>query len=222
MASVPHTTSLSEIQAEMRPEDSVGCPIAELPLFRYGLKQFLVFVAAMCALFAAVASMSGIAAAIFLLTSSVVVMHVFATALGSRLRARTDDEQRRRHAQLPDSDAPRPGLRAVGPVGGHSICAPLALAWPWRHIFALATSAYRFRHGVWRAGRGNAAQRNDWPSGVTGRHCRRRYLVCRRRRLVRISLRKFLRRLPTWLSRSLGRTTKRQPARLPTMSPRHR
>ncbi len=205
----------------MRPEDSVGCPIAELPLFRYGLKQFLVFVAAMCALFAAVASMSGIAAAIFLLTSSVVVMHVFATALGSRLRARTDDEQRRRHAQLPDSDARawpssgRPGWRSFD-------LRPLALAWPWCHIFALATSAYRFRHGVWRAGRGNAAQRNDWPSGVTGRHCRRRYLVCRRRRLVRISLRKFLRRLPTWLSRSLGRTTKRQPARLPTMSPRHR
>ncbi|HEX5470622.1 MAG TPA: hypothetical protein VFW73_01990 [Lacipirellulaceae bacterium] len=49
--------------------------------------------------------MSGIAAAIFILTCCIVAMHVFATTLGCRLRDRTDDKLQYRTAQLAHSEA---------------------------------------------------------------------------------------------------------------------
>ena len=65
----------------------------DLPLFRFGLRQLFLFVAATSAVFAALASSHGLAALVVLLAVIVVIMHVFATALGSRLRARADREQ---------------------------------------------------------------------------------------------------------------------------------
>ncbi len=71
------------------------------PLFRFGLKQLLVFVAAICALLAAMVSSSGLTSLVLLLAVAVIVMHVFATALGTRLQLRTEQEQLRQLATQP-------------------------------------------------------------------------------------------------------------------------
>jgi hypothetical protein len=73
--------------------DKTGPPGAsqgELPLFRFGLRQLLYFVAAVSAILAVLALSGGLPAAVMLLGILVVIMHVFATALGSRLRERAD------------------------------------------------------------------------------------------------------------------------------------
>jgi hypothetical protein len=62
----------------------------DLPLFRFGLRQLFWFVAGISAIFAALASSHGVAAAVMLLAILVIIMHIFATALGSRLRERAD------------------------------------------------------------------------------------------------------------------------------------
>jgi hypothetical protein len=64
----------------------------DLPLFRFGLRQLFSFVAAVSVLFAALVSFGGLAALVLILFVLVVIMHVFATTLGGRLRARADRE----------------------------------------------------------------------------------------------------------------------------------
>lgn len=66
---------------------------ADVTLFRFGLRQLLLFVAAICTLLSALVSTSGLTALVLLVATAVVVMHVFATALGTRLRLRTDLEE---------------------------------------------------------------------------------------------------------------------------------
>src|SRR5689334_12256758 len=77
---------------ERSPKASAGHD--DLPLFRFGLRQLLLFVAAFSGLLAALAISHGLTVLVILLAVSVVVMHVFATALGTRLQSRADDERR--------------------------------------------------------------------------------------------------------------------------------
>ncbi len=70
----------------------------ELPLFRFGLRQLFLFVAAVCALLAGIGSMGGLPAIALLLAALVVVFHVFSTALGSQLRRHTNNRVRVRDA----------------------------------------------------------------------------------------------------------------------------
>jgi hypothetical protein len=65
----------------------------DIPLLRFGLRQLLCFVAALSALFAALTFLNGLAALVAVLGVLVLTMHVLATSLGSRLRARADREQ---------------------------------------------------------------------------------------------------------------------------------
>lgn len=65
---------------------------ADAPLFHFGLRQLLAFVAIICGLLAVVSSTNGIVALIILLIATIVTMHVFATVLGSKLRGKTDEE----------------------------------------------------------------------------------------------------------------------------------
>src|SRR6185295_6816440 len=74
---------------------------ADTPLFHFGLRQLLLFVAGICALLAAMASSSGLTSLVVLLAVAVVVMHVFATALGTRLQLRSEQEQLRQQAVQP-------------------------------------------------------------------------------------------------------------------------
>ncbi len=60
------------------------------PLLHFGLRQLLCFMAAISALFAALASTGGLTALVLLLGVTVVTLHVLATSLGSRLRERAD------------------------------------------------------------------------------------------------------------------------------------
>src|SRR5262249_21362016 len=99
-------------RGEEAPKDS--------PLFRFGLRQLFAFVAAICALLAAMVTLSGLKFLILLVAVAVVVMHVFATALGSCLQSRTEREQRRQTADdVSRSDLPMPfrsqleGVQAV-------------------------------------------------------------------------------------------------------------
>src|SRR4051812_18514995 len=84
------------LSVETEPENG-----GNLPLFRFGLRQLFLFVAAFCTLLAAIVSASGLHAFAVLLAVAVVVMHVFATALGTRLQARTEQERLRRLANEP-------------------------------------------------------------------------------------------------------------------------
>jgi hypothetical protein len=70
--------------AEPPPADSV-CD--DLPLFRFRLRQLLVFVAVLSVLLAAIVSTHGITAAALLLAVMVVMLHLFSTALGTQLRS---------------------------------------------------------------------------------------------------------------------------------------
>jgi len=87
-----------------RTELASGVSRSDAPLLQFGLRQLLLFVAAFSALLAAVASSSGLIGLVLLLAVSVVVMHVFATALGTRLQLRTEQERLRREADQPKVD----------------------------------------------------------------------------------------------------------------------
>jgi hypothetical protein len=76
----------------------------DLPLFRFGLRQLMLFVAAACMLLAAIASSNGLTALVLLMAVSVVVMHVFATALGTRLQSRMEQERLRQKSVQPTSN----------------------------------------------------------------------------------------------------------------------
>lgn len=65
----------------------------DLPLFRFGLRQLLWFVAAISAVFTALALTHGLTSLVILLAVIIVVAHVCATTLGNRLRARADRER---------------------------------------------------------------------------------------------------------------------------------
>src|SRR3954464_8195852 len=72
----------------------------DLPLFRFGLRQLFIFVAAVSTLLAALASSAGVTGVIILLAVAIVAMHVFATALGTRLQTRTERERLRHQTAL--------------------------------------------------------------------------------------------------------------------------
>jgi hypothetical protein len=67
----------------------------ELPLFRFGLRQLLVFVTLLSLLMAAMAVSQGRVALVLLLAALVVTLHVFSTALGTQLRAHANRTQSR-------------------------------------------------------------------------------------------------------------------------------
>ena len=84
--------------------DQPSAPAAgrdDLPLFRFGLRQLFLFVAAFSILLAALAISHGLTVVMILLSVAVVVMHVFATALGTRLQARTEQERFRQRSVQP-------------------------------------------------------------------------------------------------------------------------
>jgi len=89
------TAIISTGPADGRLDPATQSPVAraaDSPQFRFGLRQLLLFVAVICALLAAVASTNGLTALVLWIAAGVVAMHVFATALGSRLRSETDYE----------------------------------------------------------------------------------------------------------------------------------
>jgi hypothetical protein len=67
-------------------------PVAS-QLFRFRLRQLMAAFVAISALFAALAEMQGMAGPVLILAIVVVAAHVFATALGTRLRNKSDAEQ---------------------------------------------------------------------------------------------------------------------------------
>src|SRR5712671_1859299 len=67
----------------------------DLPLFRFGLRQLFLFVAAVSTLLTALASSGGVTGVIVSLAVAIVVTHVFATALGTKLQTRTEQAQHR-------------------------------------------------------------------------------------------------------------------------------
>lgn len=93
MASVLINTAAAEHRADFPSVSSLRTSPAEVPLFRFRLRQLLLFVTVVCALLGAMASTNGLTALLLWIAAAVVAMHVFATALGSRLRSETDAEQ---------------------------------------------------------------------------------------------------------------------------------
>jgi hypothetical protein len=65
----------------------------DAPLFHFGLRQLFWFVAIVCALLTVLSLTQGLTSAVLLLATLAVAAHLFATALGSRLRQRADTQQ---------------------------------------------------------------------------------------------------------------------------------
>jgi len=66
---------------------------ADLPFFRFGLKQLFIYVSFVCILLAAMVIVKGIAALAVLLVALVIGAHVLGTALGTRLRDKADNQR---------------------------------------------------------------------------------------------------------------------------------
>jgi hypothetical protein len=71
----------------------------DLPLFRFRLRQLLAFVTLLSLLMAAMATSSELTAAVLLLATLVVSLHLFSTALGSQLRCHANRTLSRRAAK---------------------------------------------------------------------------------------------------------------------------
>jgi hypothetical protein len=82
--------------------DSIG-PV-DLPLFRFGLRQLLAFVALLSTLLGAMVAAGGPLALLLLVAALVIGLHVTSTALGTKLRSRADRGQA--NDQHPRSQAP--------------------------------------------------------------------------------------------------------------------
>jgi hypothetical protein len=80
-------TDLPTIGPDAADADSVT---HEPQLFRFRLRQLLAVVTLICLFLAAVVSSSGLAAAVLILATLVVIFHIFSTALATRLREHTD------------------------------------------------------------------------------------------------------------------------------------
>jgi hypothetical protein len=84
--------------AENRAESGVAlshASAANVPQFRFRLRQMLLFVTVICTVLGAIASTNGLLGLLLWIAAAVVAMHVFATTLGSRLRSESDAEQTR-------------------------------------------------------------------------------------------------------------------------------
>lgn len=77
-------------QEATRLTDAVRTAPAEPHLFRFGLRQLLLFVAGVCLLLAAMAAAGGAMALVLLLATAVLTFHIFSTALATQLRSHTD------------------------------------------------------------------------------------------------------------------------------------
>lgn len=91
-------------------------PPSELPLFRFGLRQLLAFVAALCCLLTGMVISQGVMSLVLLLAALVVAAHVTGTALGSRLRAHADQQI---VARLSESRSLEPKAVVVPPRQAH-------------------------------------------------------------------------------------------------------
>jgi hypothetical protein len=92
-------------------------PPSDLPLFRFGLRQLFVFVAALSCLLAGMVVAQGVISLVLLLSVLVVAAHVMGTALGSRLRAHADEQI---SARLADTHSLVPARTIVLPRKTHS------------------------------------------------------------------------------------------------------
>jgi hypothetical protein len=93
MATVNFTAGIDRVSAKPAADLSGAISDERLPLFRFGLRQLFVFVAGISALFTVLGAIQGLPALVILLAIVIVAAHVFATALGGRLRAKADREQ---------------------------------------------------------------------------------------------------------------------------------
>jgi hypothetical protein len=92
MATVLRTTH------EVAPPPAVPAG-ADLPLFRFGLRQLLVFFTLTCLLMAATATVHAQTAVVLVLATMVIALHVFGTALGTQLRCHANHAREHKSPQ---------------------------------------------------------------------------------------------------------------------------
>src|SRR3954464_13239102 len=128
MASVLQTFEFGKqddiVAAAQTPAEALA---VDAPLFRFRLRQLLAFVAATCALLAALVSASGVVALALTIVAAVVTMHVFATSLGHTLQARINSEYRS-PLSCPQLDPTIPCVTTQGDTFGNAQSQPLS---PW-------------------------------------------------------------------------------------------
>lgn len=92
-------------------QSSMPLGSTEHPLFQFGLRQLMWFVAGVSLVLAAVTSIRGLSGMAVLLATIVVSVHVFATTVATRLRSRTN----RMLAENAASDGERSSINAARP-----------------------------------------------------------------------------------------------------------
>jgi hypothetical protein len=92
---MPDEPLINAMAPAATPDSAARAPgdLAAAPLFRFGLRQLFWIVAVISMLLAGIVTTGGLSAVVFLLAAIVVMAHLFATALGSRLRDQADRRQ---------------------------------------------------------------------------------------------------------------------------------
>ena len=91
------------------------------PLFRFRLRHMFGWIAAASVFLAVLLAADAITATLLILAASVVVMHVSATVVSSRLRAHTDEQMQRVHRSVPEAGA----SPQIGAATAPARCSPL-------------------------------------------------------------------------------------------------
>jgi hypothetical protein len=86
-------------------ESIAGGGPAELPIFRFGLRQLFWFIAVVSTLLAAIVSAQGVTALALLLAALVVAAHILSTAIGSQLRSHADQALAVTQSNKPHDDS---------------------------------------------------------------------------------------------------------------------
>ena len=126
-----------------QPADAVGR--ADLPLFRFDLRQLFWFIAVLSVLLAGIVLSDGLTAVALLLAALVVAAHLFSAALGSRLRRHSDQQRAWRSEKISPTADPEPEKRD-GPASVVAIQASPRSPWhgrgstslPWLRRLVLA------------------------------------------------------------------------------------
>ncbi len=131
-------TDLPTIGPDAADADSVT---HEPQLFRFRLRQLLAVVTLICLFLAAVVSSSGLAAAVLILATLVVIFHIFSTALATRLREHTD-QSISRHLTIDEaSGRSSNAYQSVGALMPRShLHARASTPMPWLPRFVIGVS----------------------------------------------------------------------------------
>ena len=145
-----------------------GLEYVDLPLFRFGLRQLLLFVAVVSLVLAVIVSSQAITGLAMLLAALVVLLHLFSTALGTQLRCHAN-RTLTGNVMSHDVDHRETVCRPVLRSNNSTTIATLTLACPGQHAIAVDAQARRGDGYIGWCGRRDTVGSDNRISHVPGR-----------------------------------------------------